>query len=52
MRGPLGVRGFSEVADCAESGGDGPDLRETEGRVVGEEVVDGDYVVGLGFGCG
>lgn len=36
-----------EVADGAEGGGGGADLGEAEGGVVGEEVVDGDYVVDL-----
>lgn len=49
VRKPLRVRRPTEVADGAEGGGGGSDLGEAEGRVVCEEVVDGDYVVGLLF---
>lgn len=50
VRAPLDERGTAEVADGFESGGGGADLGVTEGRVVGEEVVDGDDVVGLLLG--
>lgn len=45
MWGPRDERRFREVADGAEGGGGGADLREAEGGVVGQEVVDGDNVV-------
>lgn len=44
---PRGEGRPPEVADGAEGGGGGADLGEAEGGVVGEEVVDGDYVVDL-----
>lgn len=44
---PRGEGRLPEAADGAEGGRGGADLREAEGGVVGEEVVDGDYVVGL-----
>lgn len=47
VRTPLDVGRTAEVADGFESGGGGADLGITEGGMVGEEVVDGDDVVGL-----
>lgn len=44
---PLPERRRPQVADGAECCGGGADLGEPEGWVVGEEVVDGDDVVGL-----
>lgn len=49
VRGPLVVRRLPEVADGSERRGNGSDLRESERRVLREEVVDGDYVVWIGF---
>lgn len=49
VRSPLVVRRLPEVADGSERGGNGSDLRESERRVLREEVVDGDYVVRIGF---
>lgn len=46
---PSGVRWLSEVTYGLERGGHGSDLREAERWVLGEEVVDGDDVVGLGI---
>lgn len=50
MRGPLAVRRLAEFPHSSERSSDGADLREAEGGVVGEEVVDGDDVVGFRFG--
>ena len=49
VRSPLVVRRLPKVADGSERGGNGSDLRESERRVLREEVVDGDYVVWIGF---
>ena len=48
---PLDVGGAAEVSDGFEGGGGGADLGVAEGGVVGEEVVDGDDVVGLVVDC-
>ncbi|CAJ2664316.1 unnamed protein product [Trifolium pratense] len=46
----LPFRRTAEVSDGADGGECGTDFRETEGRVVGVEVVEWDNVVGLEFG--
>lgn len=47
MGEPWDERGLPEVADGAEGGGGGADFGIAEGGVVGEEVVNGDDVVGF-----
>lgn len=47
VRSPLAKRRTAEVTDGAKCCGGGTDFGETEGGMVGEEVVDWDDVVGL-----
>lgn len=46
---PLVVRRLAETSDGAESGGGCAYLGVTEGRMVGKEVVDRNYIVRLLF---
>lgn len=47
VRSPLAERRTAEVTDGAKCSGSGTDFGETEGGMVGKEVVDWDDVVGL-----